>query len=283
MEDACATMNANVMPVKSFMTNFEAFEKPYAHFENSMLGNEFVNELQTVSRLWFQCGYRPGIAAYLNFFLLTDFITTHDRAHPPRFMTFRSMADSFYKTDLFIRDLSDSGKEPTGGISSRKVRGMLQGMMKRHQRVSIPDWMMTYFGFSLLENVEKQCLPLSKQEKRWHLAYMSKAYRIMGFPFSENRELLERFARDVEEGHAGVAAKVLQHTRHILCIGEMIGVSSRWEDLSPMLPEKTRLVFQEIYEEVKPGPFKVLACRVAGKLFMKRAAGEGREAMPVRD
>src|ERR1043165_4862219 len=95
--------------MSDFMACFERFDPPFEAFEDSMLGPEFPEELRTVSRLWFRCGYRPGIAAYLNFFLLTNFIETHDRAYPPRFMTFRTMAESFYKTDLFIRDLSDSG------------------------------------------------------------------------------------------------------------------------------------------------------------------------------
>ena len=56
-------------------------------------------------------GHRPGIGAYLNFFLLRDFIVTHDTAHPPRFKSFRSMADSFYQTDLFIREVTDSGRK----------------------------------------------------------------------------------------------------------------------------------------------------------------------------
>ncbi len=267
--------------MEEFMTCFKEFEKPYEQFENSMLGEEFLHELRTVSRLWFQCGYRPGIAAYLNFFLLTTFIKTHDRAYPPRFMTFRTMADSFHQTDLFIRDLSDSGLKPTGGISAPSVRRTLKGMMERHQRVSIPDWMMTYFGFSLLENVEKQCLPLSKQEKRWHLAYMSKVYRIMGFSFSENRKLLEYFSRQIEARYAGITPQAKKHARHILRVGEMIGVSSRWDELSPMLPEKTRLALREIYDEVRPRSLERFGYRAAGKLLMKKAVGDFREAVPV--
>ena len=42
-----------------------------------------------------------------------------------------------------------------------------------------------------LENVEKQCAPLTVDEQRLHLAYMCKTYRIMGMPFSEKRDLME--------------------------------------------------------------------------------------------
>src|SRR5262249_18388619 len=142
---------------------------------------------------------------YLNFFLLRDFIVTHDTAYPPRFQSFRSMAGSFYQTDLFIRDVTDSGRVATGGISAAPVRRTLQAIMQRHQRLAIPAWMMTYFGFSLLENVEKQCAPLSADEQRLHLAYMSKAYRLMGIAFGERRPLLEAFSRRVEAAHTGAS------------------------------------------------------------------------------
>jgi hypothetical protein len=114
------------------------FDPPYERFDNGMLGPEFPRELDLVSRLWFRCGYRPGIGAYLNFFLLRDFITTHDTNYPPRFRSLRSMAESFYQTDLFIRDLTDSGLQPTGGISSAKVREVLKQIMQRHAKVRIP-------------------------------------------------------------------------------------------------------------------------------------------------
>src|SRR2546422_10813392 len=117
---------------------------PYERFDNAMLGAEFPAELDLVSRLWFRCGYRPGIGAYLNFFLLRDFISTHDTNFPPRFRSLRSMADSFYQTDLFIREVTDSGAKPSGGISSAKVRELLRRIQQRHERIGIPAWMQTY-------------------------------------------------------------------------------------------------------------------------------------------
>src|SRR5438132_1125610 len=200
---------------------YRDLDPPYGRFDNSMLGPEFPAELDLVSRLWFRCGYRSGIGAYLNFFLLRDFIATHDGNFPPRFASMRSMAESFYRTDLFIRDITDSGVQATGGISSAKVRGMLQDIQKRHVNVKIPPWMQTYFGFSLLENVEKQCAPLTDEEKRLHLAYMAKAYRVMGLRFSEDRAQLERFARAIEAEQAANTENVAKHSRHILRIGEL--------------------------------------------------------------
>jgi len=264
-----------------YLELFRLFDPPYERFDNSLLGAGFAGELDTVSRFWFACGYRPGIGAYLNFFLLRDFIVKHDIAHPPRFKSFRSMADSFYQTDLFIREVTDSGRQPTGGISSEGVRATLKSIMKRHERLSIPIWMMTHFGFSLLENVEKQCGTLTNDEKRRHLAYMSKTYRIMGVPFSENRETLEQFSRDIERKHAALSPNAEKHARNILFLGEMVGVSSRYEIISAMLPERTRAIFQTIYGRVRPGVVQRLWARLLGRLLMKQALGEPRTAVPV--
>ena len=264
-----------------YLELYRSFDPPYGKFDRSMLGPEFAAELELVSRLWFRCGYRPGIGAYLNFFLLRDFITTHDTNYPPRFASFKSMATSFYMTDLFIRDVTDSGAQPTGGISSGKVRGMLAQIQQRHQKVKIPIWMQTYFGFSLLENVEKQVGPLTDDEKRLHLAYMSKTYRIMGMPFSENRGLMEEFSRQIEAEQATVTSNVPRHSVHILRLGEMIGVSSSAESILPMLPSKTRAVFEPLYPQVRPGALRRVWCRVLGKLLMPKAVGAPRKAVPV--
>src|ERR1051325_3472518 len=131
----------------AYLDLYRQFDPPYETFERSMLGPNFAAELDLVSRLWFRCGYRPGIGAYLNFFLLRDFITTHDTTFPPRFASLKSMAESFYRTDLFIRDVTDSGAQPTGGISSAKVREMLRTIQERHVKARIPPWMQTYFGW----------------------------------------------------------------------------------------------------------------------------------------
>jgi hypothetical protein len=260
---------------------YEDFDAPYESFDNAMLGPEFPRELDLVSRLWFRCGYRPGIAAYLNFFLLRDFITTHDRSFPPRFKSQRSMANSFYQTDLFIREVTDSGTKASGGISSRRVREQLKGIQKRHARIGIPPWMQAYFGFSLLENVEKQCAPLSQEDLHLHLAYMAKTFRIMGFRFSRSRPHLERFARRVEHEQASVTERVAAHSRHILRIGEMIGVSSAPESVLPMLPAATRAVFEPLYPKVRPGLAQRLWSRFLGGLLLPKAVGAPRRAVPV--
>ncbi len=266
--------------MSAYLDLFKTFDPAFPSFDNSQLGAEFPAELDLVSRLWFRCGYRPGIGAYLNFFLLRDFITTHDTAYPPRFQTFKAMATSFYMTDLFIRDVTDSGATPTGGISSPKVRETLQRIQQRHRNVKIPEWMQTYFGFSLLENVEKQCAPLSDDDKRLHLAYMSKTYRIMGMPFSQNRADLERFSREIEAEQAAVTDNVPRHSVHILRLGEMIDVPSSPESILPMLPSKTRTVFEPLYPKVRPGPLRRVWSRLLGKLLIPKAVGAPRKAVP---
>jgi len=274
-------MQAGTTPV--YLELYRAFDPPYQRFERSMLGPEFAAELDLVSRLWFRCGYRPGIGAYLNFFLLRDFIRTHDANFPPRFASLRSMAESFYRTDLFIRDVTDSGAQPTGGISSAKVRDMLRAIQERHVKVRIPPWMQTYFGWSLLENVETQCAPLTDEEKRLHLAYMAKTYRIMGLRFSQDRTKLECFARNVEAEHAAITESVARHSRNILRIGEMIGVSSSADSILPMLPPTTRTIFQPLYGAVRPNFIRAIWCRILGRLAMPKALGAPRPAVPVPD
>src|SRR5258708_20456137 len=105
---------------------YSRFDPPFTNFDKSQLGAEFPAELDLVSRLWFRCGYRPGIGAYLNFFLLRDFITTHDTNYPPRFKTFKSMPTSFSMTALFIRDATDSGAHPPARPSTPNARAMLR-------------------------------------------------------------------------------------------------------------------------------------------------------------
>ena len=200
---------------------YQLLDPPYGPFDNAMLGAQFALELASVSRLWLACGYRPGIAAYLNLFLLRDFILSHDAAFPPRFQSFRSMARSFYRTDLFVRDMTDSGRRPMGGISSQTVRATLHGIMRRHQRIAIPHWMMRYFGFRLLEMVEKEHGGLTAEGKQRHLSYMTRTYRIMGLAFSERRARMEQFSREVEARHAGISPHLGKHARHILFLGRI--------------------------------------------------------------
>ena len=271
------------MPSNEITERFERMDPPFESFSGVDLGPEFAEELDTVSRMWIACGYRPGVVAYLNFFLLRDFIEIHDRADPSRFQSFRSMAESFYRTDLFVREVTDSGPHPTGGVSSRKVRALLRGIMARHRAVDIPLWMMTHFGYRLLDNVERQVEGFSDRERQLHLQYMNKAFRIMGVPFSTDRALLEEYARLIEAAHRGPSPSLEKHVRNILVIGEMVGVSSRSDVIGGMLPETTRDEFLAVYRRARPGAVRRVASRVAGRFAMRRAVGSPRAAVPVSD
>jgi hypothetical protein len=140
--------------------------------------------------------------------------------------------------------------------------------------------MLTYFGFNVVEMAEKQ-RPLSAEEKRLHLAYISKVFRIMGVAFTENRDDLERFARQVEERHAAVIEDAPKLLRYVLCVAEMVGVSSGPKSVLRMLPPRVRAVFEPVYPKVRPGPFRRTAYRLLGRFLLPRAVGEPRSAAPV--
>ncbi len=252
------------------------FDRPYDRFDDSILGAGYARELDVVSRLWLRCGYRPGIAVSLNFLLLGDFMTLHEEKYASRFPTFRAMMDAFCRIDAFVRQVTDSGAQRCGGIASPEVRRVLDGVRQRHARAAIPSWMQTYFGFSVIEMVEKHCAPLTEEEKGRHLAYMCKAYRIMGVPFTQDRNALERFARLIEEAHAAPTRDLAKHSRHVLRIAEMAGVSSGPDSILDMLPPRTRAIFAPLYPAVRPGPLAALLCRLSGRLLLPRAVGKAR-------
>jgi hypothetical protein len=245
-----------------------------------MLGPEFARELDLVSRLWFRCGYRPGIGVTLNFLLLGEFVALHQAKYPSRFPSLRAMMDAFHRIDLFVRAVTDSGTQASGGISSAHVRGILKGIRQRHGRSGIPGWMLTYFGFNVVEMAEKQC-PLSEEEKRLHLAYIGKVFRIMGVAFTEDRDELERFARQVEERHAAVIEDAPKLLHYVLCIAEMAGVSSGPQSILRMLPLKVRAAFEPVYPNVRPGPVRRIAYRLLGRFLLPRAVGEPRRVVPT--
>ena len=265
-----------------YLQLFQQFDPAFeGEIDARFLGADFPAELQTTSRIWIETGYRQGILAYLNFFLLKDFIELHDKASAPRFKSFKAMADSFYRTDLFLRDVTDSGKHPTGGISSPKVQRQLRGIMARHTRLSIPIWMMTYFGFQLMEAGENEFPDLTDEDRQRHLSYFSKTYRIMGIPFSADRDAMVTFARAIEAGHAGESQHLAKHARHILILGEMVGVSSGNEAITAKLPAATRTVFAPMHARVRPGLIARFLLPLAGRMLVKKAIGApGRETRP---
>ena len=264
--------------MSNYLDDYKRMDPPIHEFEPSQLGTDFPRELELVSRLYVSCGYQLGIAAYLNFMLLKHFIITHDTSYPPRFKSFHSMANTFYQSDLFLRDVTDSGKKPTGGISNPKVRAGLKSLMARHRRISIPIWMMTYFGFSLVEAVERLSPGITAEEKQLHLQYMAKTFRMMEMPFSADRSLMERFARSIESEYAASSPSLEKHARNIFLIGEMVDAPSN--EILAILPSATRAIIEPIYLKVRPTWLKAHLARFVGRLVLKQAVGTPRKAVP---
>ncbi|MBK8100206.1 MAG: hypothetical protein IPK26_24145 [Planctomycetes bacterium] len=258
-----------------------ALDPPIREFVPAVLGDDFAAELRTVSELWFRCGYRPGVASYLAFFLLRDFVVLHDERRPARFASLRAMAASFYRTDLFIRAVTDSGREPSGGLSSPAVRAELRRIADLHTAAGIPDWMMTWFGWTLFEAVETVCAPLPQEQAERHLRYMTRTWRLLGVPFAADRPRMIAFARAVERGHLGSAPQLERHARAILRIGEMIGVSSRPDTIAALLPGALRTAFLAIAARVRPGLLRRLFARLLGALLVPKAVGRPRVAVPL--
>ena len=64
-------------------------------------------------------------------------------------------------------------------------------------------------------------------------------------------------------------------------LGEMIDVSSGPGSILPMLPPKTRSVFEPLYPKLRPGWLRCRWNRLLGKLLIPKAVGAPRKAVPV--
>ena len=109
---------------------------------------------------------------------------------------------------------------------------------------------------------------------------MTTTYRIMGISFSNDRSLLQQFARDIESHHAATSPNLNKHAHHILMLGEMIGVRSHTDTIAPLLPDATREIYLTINRRVRPHPLKRIACRILGRFTIKKAVGQPREPTP---
>jgi len=179
---------------------FRTFDPPYEGFDNGMLGAQFPsNSTSSVA-----CGFAAGTARDWRLPELLPAARLHrDTRHQlPASLQDPALDGRFVlSTDLFIREVTDSGPSPAAHFERKSARAAAANPAAPRKNQD-SCWMQTYFGFSLVENVEKHCAPLSADEKRLHLAYMAKAYRIMGIRFSAKRNDLERFARLIEAEQA---------------------------------------------------------------------------------
>jgi hypothetical protein len=257
---------------------FEELDPPWDAAPEEELRHEFPQQLELVSRLWFETGLRPGIAAHLNLALLCELSLTHDREFPRRFQSLRSLRRSFLATDRLLRDVTDSGKKPTGGISAPRVQSSLAFVSDRLRKASIPRWMPTYVAWSLVQCVERAATELVAEEKRLHLGYMSKAFRLMGLRFTDRRDQIAEFGHHVEGAHTGRSPFVARHARNLLLLAEMLGLSTEYHELAPLLPEAPRALFREIYPEVRPEGWQRHLARASGR-FATPDAGQPRRAV----
>jgi hypothetical protein len=262
---------------------FEELDPPYETPPEEDLRDGFPQELELVSRIWFETGRLPALAAHLNLVLLCEFALTHDREFPHRFQSLRSLRTSFLETDRLLRDATDSGKKATGGISSDDVRTRLAFVSDRLRKSKVPRWMPTYVAFSFVECVERAAPRITLEEKALHLSYLSKVFRIMGLSFTNRREQMEEFARHVEGAHTGRSPLLKTHARNLLLLAEMIGVSAEFNAIAPLLAEGPRKLFREIYPEIRPDAWQRQLARASARFFASPSAGKPRRAVQATD
>ena len=222
---------------------------------------------QAAAYLWMAGSYRCGISAYLVFFLLGDFVAHARRMRPRRFGSLIPFARSFDATDRFIKRVTDSGRRPSGGLANPEVVRQLRAIQSVHDRIRVPHWMMAHFGFTLVEQLERDLGETDPALLRRHLRYMAAAFRAMGVPFSADRELMAEFARGIERAHVRWEPCVADYGRRLLSLGQLVGVRPDLDRLVPLLPETVGPLFRERFEVMRPGPVARVAGVVLGGLW----------------
>jgi hypothetical protein len=220
-------------------------------------------EREAARYLWRAGSYRCGITAYLTFFLLGDFLAHARQARPRRFDALLPFARSFDFTDRFIKQVTDSGRRPSGGLDSPSVIDLLRRIQAAHDRIRVPHWMMVHFGFTLMEQLERDLDVQDPDLLRHHLGYMARAYRTMGLPFSTDRALMETLCRGIEHRFARWEPAAGPCGRRLLFLGQLVGVAPQERELAPLLPEPVRPLFRAHYAEMRPGALT----RAAGGLL----------------
>ena len=237
----------------------------YTQLDLPLTGKEAPKDLgprdhEAAAYLWRAGSYRCGITAYLTFFLLGDFINHAGAVRPERFGRLDKLARSFDYTDRFIKRVTNSGRHPSGGLASPEVVRLLRTIQSAHDRVRVPHWMMVHFGFTLLEQLEADLAETDPVMRHHHLRYMARAYRLMGLPFSDDRELMQALARRIEERHARWEPLAASYGWRLLVLGQVMGVSPDQENLAPLMPATVRPLFRERFEAMAPAtPARLMA------------------------
>ena len=232
-------------------------------------GPEYAKELEATRYIWKEGSYRAGITVHIMFFLLGDLLEAGARDRPERFGRLRQFARSFDFTDVFIKQVTASGRGRArgDGLGSAEVQGLLKGIQRIHDDIDIPHWMMTYFGFALLEQVEEDIGTLSEAVKQYHLQYMTRVYRSMGIPFSDDRELMVDFCREVEREYYRYTPLAAEYTRRLIFLGLITGVPATRECLAATLPDTLRAAFETRYEQLRPGAAALVLGKLLGLLY----------------
>lgn len=245
----------------------------YAHmlpaYTRIEFGAEYAKELEATRYIWKKGSYRAGITVHIMFFLLGDLVEAGARDRPERFGRLGKFARSFDFTDVFIKRVTASGRgrAQAEGLASAEVQGLLKGIQRLHDDIDIPHWMMTYFGFALLEQVEDDIGTLSETAKQYHLQYMMRVYRTMGIPFSDDRDLMVDFCREVEREYYRFTPLAVEYSRRLIFLGLITGVPAKREWLAATLPGTLREAFESRYEQLRPSAVALALGKLLGLLY----------------
>jgi len=227
---------------------------------------EFDKEFLAARYIWKKGSYRCGITAYIIFFLMSPgFVQRAAVSKPARFGQLISFAKSFDFTDVFIKQVTASGRGGTygRGLPDEKIRKLLRAIQKAHDVLDIPHIEMVHFGYRLMQQLENDIGDLPDAVKQYHLQYMSRVYRTMGIPFSSNRQLLENLCGVIEEQFTRFTPIAGQYGKRLLFLGLTVGVSCDKSNLSELLPPTIKPVFELHYQDFQPS----FALRILGRIL----------------
>ena len=224
--------------------------------ENPEFDGVYQDELQTTQYIWKIGSYRCGITVHIIFFFMAPgFVEKAKNVRPQRFGNLIKFANSFDFTDIFIKQVTASGRGKARGIGLQdpNIQRMLKNIQQMHDRHNISHIDMVHFGYRLMQQLESDIGHLTEEQKQLHLQYMSRVYRTMGIPFSADRELLETLCEAIEEKHATFTDVTAEYCQRLLFLGLTVGVPCDKQSLAKSLPQHIRPLFETHYDQLKPG------------------------------
>lgn len=234
----------------------------------------YAEQLAATQYIWQKGGYRCGITAHIIFFLMSPgFVTKSAEVRPNRFGKMLNFGKSFDFADTFIKKVTASGhgQQYELGIADENVQKFLKSIQRAHDELDIDHREMVHFGYRLMQQLEDDIGDLTPSHKQLHLQYFNKAYRIMGIPFSDDRQLLEEFCLELEKRYANFNQGLSPpYCQKLLFIGLTVGVPCDRESLARLLPAYTKPIFEKHYTELKPGIAWLLLGRFLNILLYPR-------------